>query len=72
MNYDLEDQYGTDDWKSTNYHKNELIVAYNNKARNNTLHPKLSYALYIKPNDDNNGHSIYDLSRDNIVVTTNY
>ena len=30
------------------------------------------YALYIKPNGDNTGHLIYDLSRDNIVVTPNY
>ena len=30
------------------------------------------YALYIKPNDDNNGHLIYDLTGDKIVVTTNY
>ena len=30
------------------------------------------YALYIKLNGDNNGHLIYDLSRDKIVVTINY
>ena len=30
------------------------------------------YALYIKPNGDNNGQLIYDLSRDKIIVTTNY
>ena len=30
------------------------------------------YSLYIKPNDDNNGHLIYDLSTDKIVVTMNY
>ena len=72
MNYNLEDPYRTDDWKSTNSHKSELVIAYNNKAGNNTLHPKVFYALYIKPNGDNNGHLIYDLSRDKIVVTTNY
>ena len=27
LKYDLEDPYGTDDWKSTNYQKNELIIA---------------------------------------------
>ena len=67
LNYDLEDPYGTDDWKSTNSHKSELIIAYNNKA-NNTLHSKVFYALYIEPNGDNNGHLIYDPSRDKIVV----
>ena len=72
MNYDLEDLYGTNDWKSINSHKNELIIAYNNKAKNNTLYSKVFYALYIKPNDDSNNHLIYDLLRDKIVVTTNY
>ena len=30
------------------------------------------YALYIKPNGDNNGHLIYDLSREKITLTMNY
>ena len=72
LNSDLETLNGTDDWKSTNSRKNELIFAYNNKAGNNTLHPKKFYALYIKLNGDNNGHLIYHLSRDKIVVTMNY
>ena len=59
---DLEDLNGTDDWNSTNSHKSELVIAYNNKVGNNTLHSKMFYALYIKPNNDNNGHLIYDLS----------
>ena len=33
LNSDLEDPNGTDDWKSTNSHKSELIIACNNKAR---------------------------------------
>ena len=72
LNYDLEYLYETDDWKSTNSHKSELIIAYNNKARNNTLHPKVFYALYIEPNGDNNSYLMYDISRDKIVVTMNY
>ena len=72
LNYDLEDSYGIDDWNSTNICKSELIIAFNNKARNNTLHPKVFYALYIEPNDDNDGHVIYYLSRDKIVVIINY
>ena len=27
LNYDLEDLYRTDDWKSTNSHKGELVIA---------------------------------------------
>ena len=30
------------------------------------------YALYIKPNGDNNGHLINDLSRDKTVVIIDY
>ena len=72
LNSDLEDQNETNDWKSTNSHNSELIIAYDNKARNNTLHPKVFYTLYIKPNGDNNGHLIYDLWRDKVIVATNY
>ena len=72
MNHDLEDPYGIGDWKRSFCHKSELIIAYDNKARNNTLHSKLFYLLYIKPNDDKNGQLIYNLSRDKIVVTINY
>ena len=46
-------------------------ISINNKARNNTLHSKVFYVLYIKPKDDNNSHFIYNLSRDKIVVTIN-
>ena len=72
MNYDLEAPYGTVDWKSTNCNKSELIIAYNIKARNNTLHRKVFYTLCIEPSNDNNSHLIYDLSTDKIVVSTNY
>ena len=34
------------DWNSTNSHKGELVIAYNNKAGNKTLHPREVYALY--------------------------
>ena len=64
LSSDLEDPNGADKWKSTNSHKDELVIAYNNKAGYNKLHPKVFYALYIKPNDDNNGHLIYNLSKD--------
>ena len=30
------------------------------------------YGLYVELNGDNNGHLIYDLSKDKIVVTMNY
>ena len=51
----------TDDWNSTNSHKSELVLTYNNKAGNNTLHLKVFYTLYIEPNEDNDGHLIYNL-----------
>ena len=30
LNYDLEESYRTNDWKSTKRHKGELVIAYNN------------------------------------------
>ena len=69
---DPEDSNKFNDWKSTNSHKAELVIACNNKAGNNTLHPKVFYALYIEPNGDNNYHLIYKLSTDQILVTIKY
>ena len=69
---DLEDPNGNKYWKNTNSHKSELIIAYNNTARDNTLHPKVFYALYIKTIGNNNGHLIYDPLRGKIAVTTDY
>ena len=51
---DLEESYRTNDWKSTNSHKGELVIAYNNKVGNKTLRPRVFYALYNKPNDIGN------------------
>ena len=59
LNYNLEDPYRTIDWKSTNSHKGELVIAYNNKVGNKTLHPRVLYGLYIRPNDIGNRHLIY-------------
>lgn len=72
LNYDLEDLYRTNNWKSTNSHKGELVIAYDNKVGNKTLHPMVFYALYIRPNDIGNGHLIYRLSIDQILVTKEY
>ena len=72
LNYNLEDLYRTDNWKSTNNHKGELVIAYDNKIGNKTLSPKIFYALYSKPNDIGNGHLIYRLSTDQILVTEEY
>ena len=73
LNYDLEAPYRTNDWKSTNSHKGELVIAYNNKVENKTLHPRVFYALYIKPDVDiSKGHLIYRLSTDQILVTKEY
>ena len=72
MNYDLEELYRTNDWKNANTHKGELVFAYNTKVGSKTLHPRVFYALYIKPNDIGNGHLIYRLSTDQILVTKEY
>ena len=69
---DLEDQNEAVDWKSTNGHKGELVVAYDNKVKNRTLRPRIFYALYVRPNDDGNRHLIYRLSTDQILVTKEY
>ena len=58
-----------DDWKSTNSHKGELVIAYNINAGNNTVCPRIFQALYIRPKDDRNGHLIYKLSKDQKLVT---
>ena len=52
LSYDLEDL----DWSSTDSHKGELIIAYDNKVRYKTLHPRAFYALYIKPNEKGSRH----------------
>ena len=62
LSSDLEYLNEANDWKSTNSHKIELVIAYDTKAGNNTLRPRLFYTLYIKPNDDSN--SLYKLSTD--------
>ena len=72
LNYNLEDPYRTDDWKSTNSHKGELVIAYNNKVGNKTLYPRVFYTLYIKPNDIGNGYLMHRLSTNQILVTKEY
>ena len=72
MSSDLEDPNEADDWKSTNSHKGELVIAYDNKSGNNTLHLKVFYALYIEPNGNGSGHLIYKLSMDQILVIMKY
>ena len=66
LNYNLEELYRTNDWKSTNSHKGELVIAYNNKVGYKTLHPTVFYALYIRPNDVDNRHLIYNIYRSDI------
>ena len=72
LSYHLEDPNKANDWKRTNSYKGELVIAYNRNTRNNALHPGIFYALYIGPNDNGNGHLIYKLSTDQIVVTMKY
>mmetsp|Transcript_55032 Transcript_55032/g.61536 ORF Transcript_55032/g.61536 Transcript_55032/m.61536 type:complete len:406 (+) Transcript_55032:52-1269(+) len=69
---DLEDQNEAVGWKSTNGHKGELVVAYDNRIENKTLRPRVFYALYVRPNNDDNRHLIYRLSTDQKLVTKEY
>ena len=66
------DQNEAVDWNNTNSHKGELVIAYDNKVGNRTLCQRVFYALYLRPNDDGNGHLIYRLSTDHILVTKEY
>ena len=68
LSSDLEDL----DWNNTESHKGELVIAYDNKVGNTTLHPRAFYALYVILNDNSNGHLIYRLSTDQILVTKEY
>ena len=65
---DLEDL----DWDSTDSHIGELIIAYDNEIGNKILCLRIFYALYVKLNQENNGHLVYRLDKDQIVVTKNY
>ena len=58
----FEDQNETNDWKTTNKHEGELVMTYGNNARSNTLYPRRFYALYIGPNNNDDGHLIFRLS----------
>ena len=60
------------DWNSTDSHKGELVIAYNNRVGNKILCPRACYALYTRPNEYSNGHLIYKPSTDQIVVTKDY
>ena len=47
-------------------------MTYNTNAGNNSLCPRIICVLYIRPNNDGNGHLIYKLSTDQILVTMKY
>ena len=68
----LEDQNHTNDWKTTNTHEGGLVMAYNNSARINTLYSRTFYALYIGPNNNSAGYSIFKLSTKQILTTPKY
>ena len=72
LSFHLEDPNKTDDWKTTNNHEGELVVAYDTNTRNNTLRLRTFNVLYIRPNDNCNGHLIFKLSTKQISVTTKY
>ena len=57
---------------STDNHKGDLSIAYNNEVGNKTPRLRIFYALYVKPNQEGNGHLIYRLDKDQTVVTKDY
>ena len=69
---DLEDQNKAVNRKSTNGHEGKIVVADDNKVGNRTLWPRVFYALYVRPNNNGNGHLIYRLSMDQVLVTKDY
>ena len=47
----------------------ELVMAYNVKAGNKTLQPKIFYVLYIGPNNSGTDHSVFKLSTKQLLTT---
>ena len=72
LSSNLENLNEADGQKNTNSHKGELVIAYNTNAGNNVLRPRKFYLLYIGPTNDGNGHLIYKLSMNQILVTMKY
>ena len=50
------------EFKTTLCKMRELVLAYNVKASNTTSSPRVFHTLYIGPNDDGTGHSVFKLS----------
>ena len=50
----------------------ELVVAYDIKASNKTLHPKPFYVLYIEPNASGTSHSVFKLPTKQILTVPKY
>ena len=48
----------------------ELVMAYDVKTSNKTTHPRAFYALYIGPNDNSTGHSVFKLSTRQLLTTS--
>ena len=47
----------------------ELVIAYNGKASNKTLHPRTLYALHIGPIDSDTGHLVFKISTEQLLTT---
>ena len=67
---DIEDPNKTNNWKNTNNYEGKLVIAYNTNAETNTLHSRTLYALYMKPNDNSDGHLKLKLSTNQILLVT--
>ena len=68
----IEDLNKTYDWKITNNHEGELMMAYDTNAGSEILYQRTFYALYIGPNNDNIGHLIFELSTKQLLTKMKY
>ena len=69
---DLENLNKTDDGKTNNNYKGDLVMAYNTNAENSILYSRTFYTLYIGPNNNDTSHLIFRLSTKQILTTMKY
>ena len=50
----------------------EFVLAYDVKSNSKTLKPRALYALYIGPNDEGTGQSVFKLSTKTMLITHRY
>ena len=48
----------------------ELVLAYDVLSNNKMSKPRAFYAMYIGPNDEGTGHSVFKLSTKKMIITS--